>query len=420
MNGGWAGRWTGSGAGCGPRRATDGARAGRDRRTRGTAPQPARRRFDLLAVEPALALVGSAWRTFPSSGRPELAARQGAIAVGGVLALAVCWRFRVRYLRVLGWAAYGAAVVFLVGVLTVGLSANGATGGSRSARYLPALGAGQARAAAGPGRGPRLHLWPGSASAGRAARGRADRAHPAAAGPQHRHAAPPSSPGHLVIGRVPGSCCRDRGGGGRRAAADQPAAALPGGAPGQLPGRCARVADRVRLGTAAGGHRLGSGGLFGRTDAHAGLRAQYLPERDNRLAPASLVGQWGLVAGAGVVLAGIVWCGVRAGQPDVPDAARRARRGGLAVLLGVEIVVSVGANLGLLPLAGVPVPLLSYGGTALVVHLGRDRRRPRPSAATAPRDGSGAPPRGRNPRPRLVPAAALGLSVLLISFGFYE
>ena len=52
---------------------------------------------------------------------------------------------------------------------------------------------------------------------------------------------------------------------------------------------------------------VASGGLFGRTDDPLrGLRAQYLPERDTDLALSSLVGQWGLVAGAGVVLAAII------------------------------------------------------------------------------------------------------------------
>src|SRR3954451_3317007 len=83
--------------------------------------------FDLLAVVAALALVGLGLANLYLIGEPGLAARQGMIAVGGVLALAVFWRIRVRYLAVLGWVAYGAAVVLLIGVLAVGLSANGAT-----------------------------------------------------------------------------------------------------------------------------------------------------------------------------------------------------------------------------------------------------------------------------------------------------
>jgi cell division protein FtsI/penicillin-binding protein 2 len=103
----------------------------------------------------------------------------------------------------------------------------------------------------------------------------------------------------------------------------------------------------------------------------------------------------------------------------VPRAAHAALvGGGLAVLLGLEAIVSVGANLGLLPLAGVPFPLLSYGGTALAVHLAAIG-----VVLAVRRDGARrrlwAPARWGNPRPRLVRLAALAVSVLLLAFGLY-
>jgi cell division protein FtsI/penicillin-binding protein 2 len=42
---------------------------------------------------------------------------------------------------------------------------------------------------------------------------------------------------------------------------------------------------------------------------------------------------------------------------------------GFAALVSVEVAVSVASNLGLIPTAGVPFPLLSYGGTAATVHI---------------------------------------------------
>jgi cell division protein FtsI/penicillin-binding protein 2 len=103
----------------------------------------------------------------------------------------------------------------------------------------------------------------------------------------------------------------------------------------------------------------------------------------------------------------------------VPRAASGALvAGGLAVLIGVEVIVSVGGNLGLLPLAGVPFPLVSYGGTALLVHLAalgvalgirRDSARRRLWIV----------PRWHSNRPRLVRLTALGLTGLLVLFGQY-
>src|SRR3954452_12358190 len=90
------------------------------RRSRGRTRQQRKNRlsgaFDLLAVVAALALVGLGLANLYLVGATELATRQGLIAAGGVLALAVFWRVRVRYLSVLGWTAYVVAVLFLVGV----------------------------------------------------------------------------------------------------------------------------------------------------------------------------------------------------------------------------------------------------------------------------------------------------------------
>jgi hypothetical protein len=92
--------------------------------------------------------------------------------------------------------------------------------------------------------------------------------------------------------------------------------------------------------------------------------------------------------------------------------------GGLAVLFGAETAVSLGGNLGLLPLAGVPFPLLSYGGTALLVHLAAIGM-----VVGIRRDGERrrlwAPAARRRRRPRLVRAAAALLTLLLCGFSGY-
>src|SRR5690349_9447756 len=380
--------------------------------------------FDLLAVAAALGVVALGLANLTLIGETGLAVRQGTIAAGGLLALGVFWRTRVRYLGVLGWLAYGASVVLLVGVLVLGLSANGAT------RWL-AIGSFTFQ----PSELAKLGLLLVLAAvlgSGRPAWQRFTAALLLAAIPIGLTLLQPDlstaallavlTGAMLVLGRVPARFLLPL------------AAAVAVLAP--LAISLLRPYQLSRLGSfLVGAHQsptgsgwavrqariaLGSGGLFGRTeDPLRGLRAQYLPERDTDLALASLVGQWGLVAGAAVVLAAIVLVWRLALASRVPRSAHAALvGGGLAVLLGLEAIVSVGANLGLLPLAGVPFPLLSYGGTALAVHLAaigvvlavrRDSARRR----------LWAPARWRNPRPRLVRLAALAVSVLLLSFGLY-
>lgn len=165
---------------------------------------------------------------------------------------------------------------------------------------------------------------------------------------------------------------------------------------------------------------VASGGLHGqaRRPLHD-LLAAYLPERETDLAFASLVEQWGVVAGgiAVAAVAVLIWRLVLASRA----AGTRSDTlvgAGLAALLGVETVLSLGGNLGLLPIAGVPFPLLSYGGTATVVHLAGlgmvlgVRKR-------SVRMRLWAPPQSHQPRPRLVRATALGVTILLAGAATY-
>ncbi len=163
---------------------------------------------------------------------------------------------------------------------------------------------------------------------------------------------------------------------------------------------------------------IAAGGLFGsmRSPLHA-LLAAYLPARETDLAFASLIEEWGLVAAAALVLAVAVllWRLVRA-------AARARTRqgaliaGGLAVLVGTETAISIAGNLGVGPLAGIPIPLVSYGGTAAVAHLvafGLVMG----SRTDAQRRRLWRLPWRLRDRPRLVRGLAAGLVALLVGLG---
>jgi cell division protein FtsI/penicillin-binding protein 2/cell division protein FtsW (lipid II flippase) len=148
------------------------------------------------------------------------------------------------------------------------------------------------------------------------------------------------------------------------------------------------------------------------------LVALYLPERETDLAFASLVEQHGILAGSLAVLAVavLVW--------RVVGASRRARSrpaglaaAGFAALVSVEVAVSVAGNLGLVPTAGVPFPLLSYGGTAATVHIAALGL---VLALRADGDTHRLWSRGRDPlRPRLLrTSAAAVIGVMLGMVGF--
>ncbi len=52
-----------------------------------------------------------------------------------------------------------------------------------------------------------------------------------------------------------------------------------------------------------------------------------------------------------------------------PDRFGMLLAGGITVWFVLQAVVNIGAVVGLLPITGVPLPFVSFGGTSLVVNL---------------------------------------------------
>jgi rod shape determining protein RodA len=114
---------------------------------------------------------------------------------------------------------------------------------------------------------------------------------------------------------------------------------------------------------------LGSGGLFG-TGLFAGAETQmaFLPEPFTDFVFASLAEQLGLVGAAAVLTLFLVllWRGL-AIAAEAPDVYGTLLAGGVVTALGSQLIMNVGMAVGLMPVVGVPLPFLSYGGTSLVV-----------------------------------------------------
>lgn len=379
--------------------------------------------FDLVAVLAAVALIGLGIANLWVVDGPGLAARQAAFALAGLVLSWVLGRWRVRLLDLLGWVCYGLALALLGVVMLAGSSANGAT------RWLN-VGAVTFQPSELAKLGLLLVLAAVLGSA-RPAWQRFGAAVGLALVPIGLTLAQPDlSTCALLIGLTVGMLILSR----------MPARLLlPLFAAGALAAPLVvgllQPYQVQRLGSfIVGSHQgasgagwavtqariaVGSSGLVGPGHQLTALLAQYLPERHTDLAVASVVEQFGLLAGVAVVIAALllVWrLALAAKTPRGPPGALLA--GGLAVLVGVETVVSLGGNLGLLPLAGVPFPLLSYGGSALVVHLAAIG-----VVLGVRRDGVRrrlwAPLGAQGRRPRWVRVAALVISALLVVFGSY-
>ena len=116
---------------------------------------------------------------------------------------------------------------------------------------------------------------------------------------------------------------------------------------------------------------VGSGGLMGKGLGH-GSQSQlnFIPEKHTDFIFAVIAEELGLF-GALFVLALYLALLYR-----IREAALLARDNfgyllavGVIVMMFVQILINVGMNIGVVPVAGVPLPFLSYGGSSLVVIL---------------------------------------------------
>ncbi len=115
---------------------------------------------------------------------------------------------------------------------------------------------------------------------------------------------------------------------------------------------------------------LGSGGWFGVGLGNSRQKWDYLPNAHSDFIFAIIGEELGLI-GALFVLAAfavLLYAGIRIAL-RAPDPFGRLLATGITAWLGLQVIVNLGAVTGLLPITGVPLPLLSFGGTALVVTL---------------------------------------------------
>jgi cell division protein FtsW len=116
---------------------------------------------------------------------------------------------------------------------------------------------------------------------------------------------------------------------------------------------------------------FGSGGVFGRGLGEGRQKLLFLPERHSDFIYAVIGEELGLI-GALVVLAlfvAILWRGVRIALVG-GDMFSRMLALGITILVCIQGLVNMAVVTGLLPTKGIALPLVSYGGSSLVITMG--------------------------------------------------
>jgi rod shape determining protein RodA len=116
---------------------------------------------------------------------------------------------------------------------------------------------------------------------------------------------------------------------------------------------------------------VGSGGLDGRGVAQATqTRFDYLPEHSTDFIFSSLAEQRGFL-GATILLvlyAIIIWRGIKIVAVG-RDLFSAVVAGSIVFALLIQLFINVGMTIGIAPVTGIPLPLVSYGGSSLIATL---------------------------------------------------
>lgn len=115
---------------------------------------------------------------------------------------------------------------------------------------------------------------------------------------------------------------------------------------------------------------LGSGGLTGVGIGNSLQKYGFLPENTTDSIFAIIAEEFGLI-GSSLVIAVFVFIiilGFRISS-RAHDNFGKLLGGGITILLAFQTIINLASQTALLPLTGVPLPFISYGGSALIVNL---------------------------------------------------
>lgn len=116
---------------------------------------------------------------------------------------------------------------------------------------------------------------------------------------------------------------------------------------------------------------VGSGQLFGRGLGHGSQsQLRFLPERQTDFIFASLAEEWGLVGSLLVIglYTALIYF-LLAESARTSQSSHTLFLAVVAVSLLTQVFVNIGMNIGLLPITGVTLPLVSYGGSSLLATM---------------------------------------------------
>lgn len=115
---------------------------------------------------------------------------------------------------------------------------------------------------------------------------------------------------------------------------------------------------------------IGPGGLFGMGLGESKQKFHYLPEPQNDFIFAILSEELGFIGGTFVLIlfALLLWRGIRIalGAPDLYGSLLAV---GIISMIAIQVMINISVVIGLIPVTGITLPFISYGGSSLTLML---------------------------------------------------
>lgn len=117
-------------------------------------------------------------------------------------------------------------------------------------------------------------------------------------------------------------------------------------------------------------YAIGPGGLFGLGLGQSRQKFFYLPEPQTDFIFAIVAEELGFIGGSLVLLlfALLLWRGIiiALGAPDLYGSLLAV---GIIAMVAIQVIINIGVVTGLMPVTGITLPFLSYGGSSLTLML---------------------------------------------------
>ncbi len=115
---------------------------------------------------------------------------------------------------------------------------------------------------------------------------------------------------------------------------------------------------------------VGSGGIFGRGFGQSRQKYLYLPQPLSDSIFAIMAEELGFIRSIIILglFAFLAWQGFRVAQ-KAPDSFSRLVACGITCWITTQALINIGTMLGIIPLTGIPLPFISYGGSSLVTSM---------------------------------------------------